>query len=168
MAGVVLNPDKFQFAKREVDFASFRISDDCIDLRPKYLDAIRDFPVPTLTTDIRSWFGLVNQVANYGQLHDVMAPFCPFLSPKVKFMWTPELNQAFEESKEAIIESIRHGMKIFDIAKRTCLRPEWLQKEVGYFLLQKHISCPSRLPDCCTDGWCIILVSSRFLAIAEQ
>jgi hypothetical protein len=68
-----------------------------------------------------------------------MAPFHPFLSPKVKFMWTSELNQAFEQSKEAIIESIRHGVEIFDIAKRICLRPGWSQKGVGYFLLQKPV-----------------------------
>jgi hypothetical protein len=97
-----------------------------------------------------------------------MAPFRPFLIPKVKFMWTPGLNQVFEESKEVIIESIRHGVEIFDIAKRTCLHPDWLQKGVGYFLLQKHCSCLSRLPDCCTDGWRIILAGSRFWATAEQ
>jgi len=64
-AGIVLNPDKFQFAERTVDFAGFRVLDSAIEPPPKYLDAIRDFPSPTNTTDIRSWFGLVNQVCNY-------------------------------------------------------------------------------------------------------
>ena len=59
-AGIVLIPDKFQFAKRTVDFAGFRVSDRVIEPLPKYLDAIRDFPSPTNTTDIRSWFRLVN------------------------------------------------------------------------------------------------------------
>ena len=63
-AGIVLNPDKFQFAKRSVDFAGFRISETDIEPLPKNLDAIRDFPSPTSTTDVRSWSGLVNQVAN--------------------------------------------------------------------------------------------------------
>ena len=74
-AGIVLNPDKFQFAERSVDFAGFRVSDSSIEPLPKYLDAIREFPSPTSTTDIRSWFRLVNQVANYAQLRDIMAPF---------------------------------------------------------------------------------------------
>ncbi len=52
---------------------------------PKYLNAIQDFPMPASTTDIRSWFGLINQVANYAQLRDIVAPFKPFLSPKVHF-----------------------------------------------------------------------------------
>ncbi|KAG1655444.1 hypothetical protein GQR58_024538 [Nymphon striatum] len=59
-------------------------------------------PSPTCTTDIRSWFGLVNQVANYAELRDAMAQFRPFLSPKYKFFWSPILDQAFLESKEVI------------------------------------------------------------------
>ena len=80
-SGIVLNPGKFQFASKSVDFAGFRVSATAIEPLLKYLDAIRDFPTPTSTTDIRSWFGLVNQVANYAQLRDTMAPFKTFLSP---------------------------------------------------------------------------------------
>ena len=56
-AGVVLNPDKFQFAQRDVKFAGFKITEDRIKPLPKYIEAIRSFPTPTSTTDIRSWFG---------------------------------------------------------------------------------------------------------------
>ena len=119
-AGIVLNPDKFQFAERSVDFAGFRVSDSTIEPLPKYLDAIRDFPSPCSTTDIRSWFGLVNQVANYAQLRDTMAPFKPFLSPRCKFSWTPEMEEAFQASKVAILAAIHQGVGIFDVKRRTC------------------------------------------------
>ena len=92
-AGIVLNPDKFQFAEKTVDFAGFRVSETTIELLPKYIDAIKDFPTPVSTTDIRSWFGLVNQVTNYVQLRDTMAPFKPFLSPRHKFFWDDELRR---------------------------------------------------------------------------
>jgi len=167
-SGVVSNPEKFQFARKTVDFAGFRISDGTIEPLPKYLDAIRDFPTPTCLTDIRSWFGLVNQVSNYAQLRDMMAPFKPFLSPKYKFEWTPELDTAFNQSKSAIVEAIRHGVEIFDPSLRTCLRPDWSKKGIGYTLLQKHCSCLSDLPDCCPDGWGITLAGSRFLSTTEQ
>ena len=81
-AGMVLNLMKFQFAKREVEFAGFCITESTIEPLNKYFDAIMDFPTPVSITDIRSWFGLVNQVSNYAQLRDLMAPFRPFLSPK--------------------------------------------------------------------------------------
>jgi len=167
-AGIVLIPDKFQFAKRTVDFAGFRVSDRVIEPLPKYLDAIRDFPSPTNTTDIRSWFGLVNQVSNYAQLRDIMAPFKPFLSPRWKFSWSPELEATFQKSKESIVESIRQGVKIFDMQRRTCLRPDWSRSGIGYFLLQQHCNCPSGIPDCCPGGWRITLAGSRFLSSAEQ
>ena len=137
----MLNPDKFQFAERIVDFAGFRVSDSTIEPLPKYLDAFRHFPSPTSTTNIRSWFVLVNQVANYAQLRDIMEPFKPFLSPRCKF---------------------------FDMRKRTCLRPDWCTRGIGYFLLQQHYSCPSSVPDCCPGGWRIALAGSRFLTPAEQ
>ena len=132
-AGIVLNPAKFQFAERTVDFAGFCISESSITPLPKYIDAIRNFPKPSSITDIRSWFGLVNQVASYAQLRDVMAPFRPYLSPKRKFEWTPELDDAFEASKISIIESIKNGVEIFDPNRRTCLRPDFSNRGIGFF-----------------------------------
>ena len=66
-AGVVLNPDKFRFAQKTVDFAGFRINPETVEPLPKYLDAIREYPTPVNITDIRSFFGLVNQVSHYAQ-----------------------------------------------------------------------------------------------------
>ena len=158
----MLNPDKFQFAERSVDFPGLRVSDSTIEPLPKYLDAIKDFPSPTSTTNIRSWFGFVNQVSN------LMAPFKSFLSPRGKFVWSPELEEAFQTSKEAIVEAIRQGVEIFDIQKRTCLRPDWSRRGIGYFLLQEHYSCPSGVPDCWPKGWRITLAGSRLSNSAEQ
>ncbi|XP_077359925.1 uncharacterized protein LOC144005545 [Festucalex cinctus] len=167
-SGIVLNADKFQFAEKCVDFAGFRVSDASIEPLPKYLDAIRDFPSPVSTTDIRSWFGLVNQVANYAQLRDTMAPFKQFLSPRCKFSWSSELEEAFQASKLSIIGAIREGVEIYDMRKRTCLRPDWSRCGIGYFLLQQHCDCASGVPDCCSGGWKITLAGSRFLSSAEQ
>ena len=167
-AGVVLNPKKFQFSGKETEFAGFKITNDSIEPLPKYLDAIRDFPTPKSTTDIRSWFGLVNQVSNYGQLRDTMAPFKPFLSPKCTFVWTDELAQAFTASKEHIVTMIQHGVRIFDPNLPTCLRPDWSKSGIGYWLFQQHCSCPSGLPGCCPEGWLVTLAGSRFLSSAES
>ena len=47
-AGIVLNPQKFQFCKRIVDFAGFRLSETSVEPLPKYLEAIKNFPTPKL------------------------------------------------------------------------------------------------------------------------
>ena len=166
--GAVMNPDKLQFCQRQADFAGFRLGENNIEPLPKYIEAIRSFPTPKSTKDIRSWFGLVNQVANYGQLRDFMTLFRPFLSPKYKFFWSQVLDKAFEESKTHIIEAIRQGVEIFDMTKPTCLRPDWSIHGIGYFLVQKHCQCNTKLPDCCPDGWKVTLAGSRFLTGAEK
>ena len=166
--GIILNPEKFQFARLTVDFAGFRITETSIEPLPKYLDAIRDFPIPKSITDIRSWFGLVNQLANYAQLRELMRPFKPFLSPKIPFAWNEELQNCFETSKTAIIELIKTGVKIYDLNKLTCLRTDWSKQGIGYYLSQKNCECTSKLPGCCEDGWQVTLAGSRFLIGAEQ
>ena len=110
-SGMICNVEKFQFSEPTVDFAGFRISRDTIEPLPKYLDAIRHFPVPRCTTDIRSWFGLVNQVSHYAQLRDCLTPFRKFLSPRVKFEWDEPLTDAFEESKHLILETIKKDLR---------------------------------------------------------
>ena len=167
-SGIVLNPDKFQFASKEVDFAGFRICNDTVEPLPQYLKAIQHFPRPQSSTDIRSWFGLVNQVSTYAQLRDTMAPFRKFLSPRTTFAWNPSLEKAFEKSKSVIIDAIREGVQIFDIDKPTCLRPDWSKKGIGYILLQKHCECSDPLPSCCEDGWRITVAGSRFLTETES
>ena len=145
-AGIVLNADKLYFARKSVDFAGLRISDETIEPLPKYMDAIRNCPTATSTTDIRSWFGVVNHVANYAQLRDIMKPFKPFISPRRRFEWIPELERAFQASKESNIANIGHDVDIFDPTKRTCIRPEWYRQGIGHFLSQKHCSYDSSLP----------------------
>ena len=147
-SGIALNPEKFQFSKRQVDFAGFRITESEIEPLPKYLDAIRNFPTPTSTTDIRSWFGLVNQVSHYAQLRSTIEPFRKFLSPKVKFYWDESLNEKFEKSKSLIVDAIKEGVRIFDPTRKTCLRCDWSKLGVGFYLCQRHCQCVSNYPGC--------------------
>ena len=132
--GIILNPGKFQFCCKEVEFAGFFLSVDEVRPLRKYLDAIRDFPRPQRIGDIRAWFGLVNQVAHYSKLVDIMAPFKALLSPKTSFLWDEQLNTAFEESKLALVDAIKLGVKIFDPNLRTCLTPDWSKIGIGYLV----------------------------------
>ena len=159
--GVVLNPEKFQFAQKEIQFAGFHITESSIKPHAKFVKAISDFPTPVKVTDVRSWFGLVHQVANYGQLSKVMLPFKNLLSPKVKFYWNEELEDAFVKSKKSIVQAIRSGVQIYDFNKPTCLRPDWSTTGLGYFLSQKHCECTSLVPGCCIDGWRITMAGFR-------
>ena len=75
----------------------------------KILESISDFPVPKTISDIRGWFGLVNQVAPFFANRRVMEPFRELLKPPAqgkKVYWDENLTKLFEESKEVIIEAI--------------------------------------------------------------
>ena len=168
-AGIILNEDKFQFSQSTVDFAGFRVGDQVVEPLPKYLDAIRNYPTPTCTTDIRSWFGLINQVSHYSQLTELMEPFRRFLSPKEPFEWTVDLESTFQASKERIVEAIQQGVRIFNPSLPTAVIPDWSKTGVGFWVVQKHCSCEHiGPPDCCTSGWKIVLAGSRFLSSAER
>ena len=164
-----MSPKKFQFCKREVEFAGFVVGENTVRPLPKYIDAIRNFSRPTCISDVRAWFGLVNQVSRYGRLSEIMHPFKELLSPKTKFRWNEELESAFEKSKLSIISAIEEGVEIFDMHRTTLLSPDFSKKGIGYYLYQKHCSCPSSTTTgCCEDGWKIVLAGSRFLRKSEE
>ena len=51
---MVLNQNKFKFAKQEIEFAGFRISENEINPLEEFLIAIHGFPAPTKLSGIRS------------------------------------------------------------------------------------------------------------------
>lgn len=96
--GIILNPDKFVFGADTVEFAGFEIIPSNVRPCRKYLDAIRNFPTPANITDVRSWFGLINQVSYAFAATEHMLPFRQLLQPGTPFQWTDELHTLFEES----------------------------------------------------------------------
>ena len=166
--GVILNRQKFQFAQTSVNFAGFHISEHSIKPLQRFVDAVLKFPTPTKLTDVRSWFGLMNQVSHYDKLSTVMEPFKRLLGPKTRFEWTADLDLAFQQSKDHIVESIRKGVEIFDPRRHTCLRPDWSTTGIGFFLSQKHCSCLQLSPSCCEDGWMWLSMMMMALNIFPQ
>eukprot|EP00794_Sanderia_malayensis_P002522 gene2522-2915_t len=151
-----------------VEFAGFEITNDSVRPCAKYLDAIRHFPTPTNITDMRSWFGLINQVSYAFAATERMLPFRESLKPGTHFLWNDELQRLFDESKSLIISEIEDGVRIFDKLKPMCLATDWSKTGIGYWLFQKHCHCPSTDPFCCCSGWKVTLVGSRFTHAAES
>ena len=165
--GITLNPDKFVFGQDTVEFAGFEITPSSVRPCARYLDAIRNFPTPTNITDIRSWFGLINQVSYAFAASSRMQPFRQALKPGTPFIWNKELDNLFNESKSIIINEIEEGVRIFDKSKPTCLATDWSKTGIGFWLFQKHCQCKSPKPFCCPTGWKTTLVGSRFTHAAE-
>ena len=166
--GITLKPEKFIFSADALELAGFEFTMDTVQSCQRYITAICDFPTPTSITDVRSWFGLINQVSFAFAATDRMLPFHELLKPGTRFQWTNKLNKIFNKSKSLIISEIQEGVKIFDKSKPTCLTTDWSKDGIGYWLFQKHCKCPFTQPFCCPTGWRISLVGSRFTHAAES
>ena len=163
------NPSKFSMGEIETDFTAFRLGETTVGPCRSFLEAIHEFPTPKNITDVRSFFGLVNQVSYAFASNQKMAPFRDFLKPSVPFAWTPELEKLFQEAKMMIINEVKLGVQIFDKNKPTCLVTDWSTEGTGFWLYQKHCQCPPpHKPFCCKEGWKTVLVGSRFTSPAES
>ncbi|GFS27731.1 enzymatic polyprotein [Elysia marginata] len=139
--GIILNPEKFVFVSDTVEFAGFEITLDRVHPSKKHSRAIRLL---------------------------CFQPFRELLKPGTPFKWNDKINTLFEESKNIIIAEIEKGVQIFDAQRPTCLATDWSKTGIGFWLLQKHCTCPTKDPFCCQTGWKITLVGSRFTHAAES
>ena len=166
--GCTFNPKKFQFGCREVTFLGFLVTDTGIKPTPQFVENIASFPTPANITDVRSWFGAINQISFSFATAPVMEPFRHLLKSKVPFHWTPELQTAFDESKQEILRQCEKGVRLFDPNLPTALATDWSKSGVGYWLTQKHCSCQATVPGCCDSGWQTVYCGSRFCSPAES
>ena len=168
--GIVFNKEKFVFCNKEVEFAGFVISEDEVKPSPKIMENITNFPVPKTISDIRGWFGLVNQVAPFFANRRVMEPFRELLKPPAqgkKVYWDDNLTKLFEESKVVIVDAIKEGIKCFKMGEWTCLMTDFCKTGIGFLLTQKRCKCENINPYCCSGGWHVVLAGSRFTKNAE-
>ena len=165
---MVFSPEKFAFARETVEFAGFELTTEGIRPTAKYIESIKNFPTPSNISQVRSWFGLINQVAYSFVKTTQMAPFRHLLSESQPFEWDEKLEKAFQQSKKKIIELIVEGVASFDVDLVTCLSPDFSKEGMGWILQQKTCSCPDIKPTCCNKGWKLVLCGGHFCNKAEQ
>jgi hypothetical protein len=141
----------------------FEITMEGIRPTNKYIEAISNFPTPTNISEVRRWFGLINQVAYSFVKTEHMAPFRHLLSQSQPFMWDETMETAFRMSKERIIKMIVEGVASFNVDLITCLSPDYSKQGMGWILQQKTCSCPEVVPTCCADGWRLVLAGGHLL-----
>lgn len=155
--GITLNADKFTLAAPQVSFCGYVLSAEGIAADPEKIKAIIDFATPANLTDLRSFMGLVNQLAEFSpEISSVAQPLRPLMSPKHTFVWTPDHDQAFRRVKAAL--SSPPILATFDPSLPTVLQTDASRLNgIGYALLQDHGGGHFRLIQC----------GSRFLTDAE-
>ncbi|XP_045101329.1 uncharacterized protein LOC123498232 [Portunus trituberculatus] len=156
--GVTLRPDKFSFCKRNVTFAGYVLGWE--DYQPSHdlIKSIADFTMPASPslTDIRSWFGLVNQ-----ELLKKPAGRTVY--------WDETLNAIFTSAKDTIKKLAAEGLKFYDTSRPTAVLTDYSRQGIGFVVSQQYCQCVSlEAPMCCPNGWKLVLCGSRHLTAAEK
>ena len=145
--GITLSEKKFEVGER-LPFAGFVVSAAGVHPDPAKVEAIREFPVPSDVTAVRSFLGLANQLGSFlPDLAHVTSPLRGLLRKNVAFVWLPEHQHAFDEARRILTSSqmVHHFDKdlpteLLTDASRT--------KGLGYALVQKDAMGHTRLIQC--------------------
>jgi transposase InsO family protein len=103
-AKLILNVDKCQIARLEVNLLGFRINPYGRRIDPSRLINLADWPVPTTAKQLQSFLGFVNYLRDFVPNIAVLA--APLNAIRVRDdileQWTPECAQAFQALKDII------------------------------------------------------------------
>ena len=81
--GITLNAEKFALARPAVKFCGLMLSMDGIAADPDQVRTIAKFATPANITDLRSFIGLVNQLAEFSpEISTAAHPLRPLMSPR--------------------------------------------------------------------------------------
>ena len=155
-SGITLNPEKFQFARQEVDYCGYRVTPTGYTSDGEKLRAIAEFPRPSNITDLRSFLGLANQLGPFSsELADAASPLRDLLKKGRIWCWTPNHENAFRDVKRVL--SAPPVMAYFDPKLPTMLQTDASStRGMGFALLQRR-----------DDVWRLVHCGSRFLTDVE-
>ncbi|XP_065195262.1 uncharacterized protein K02A2.6-like [Sycon ciliatum] len=155
--GVTLSAKKFVFAATEIEFCGYILNADGWTVDDAKLSAIRDFSTPTNRTDLRSFMGLVNQLAEFTPaIAELATPLRGLLKTSAVFQWETPHTDAFNRVKNALVEP--PILAYYQPGLETRLETDASRtKGLGYALFQLHPS-----------GWRLVQCGSRFITDTES
>ena len=154
---ITLNREKWNFSHSSVTFAGFILSGDGYQISSSITEASSRFPTPSNRTDLRSFFGLANQLStSTDAVVPLLAPLRPLLSTKNDFLWTTNHDQAFDTAKKSLTKA--PTLAFFDVTKPTRLCTDASRQGLGFILQQQAA----------TKKWALVLAGSRFLTDTES
>ena len=103
VAGITFSREKFRFAKTRISWVGYDIQHGGITIEENKLRALSQFPRPTNISELRSFMGLVEQLAGFStEVAAAKAPLRPLLSTRNPYVWNADHDQAFEAVKAAL------------------------------------------------------------------
>lgn len=102
--GLVINAAKCQFGRSDLDFLGHHVNCKGITPLPDKVLAIRNFPKPDTVKGLQEFLGMVNFYHRFVPgAAGIMRPLFSATTGKAKVVtWTPEMDTAFQRTKEAL------------------------------------------------------------------
>ena len=105
-AGLKLKPEKCQLLQTSVSFLGHTISAEGVLPNPDNLAKIKQWPIPTNTTQVRQILGLGSYYRRFIQGYsDLVRPLTLLTHKDTPFVWSEECQQTFEILKERLMGS---------------------------------------------------------------
>ena len=149
--GISLKREKFQFGHSETEICGYVISPDLIK-------AVQEFPRPATITDLRSFLGLANQLADFSEdIVRTTEPLRTLLKPSNAFRWEDCRDTAFKNTKKVLLTTPvvayyypRHATSLHVVASRL--------HGLGFVLKQRQEG----------NSWRMVCAGSRYLSETES
>ena len=98
--GFRANLRKCFFGRDELDYLGYKLTRDGIQPQPKKVEAITRLKPPKNVKQLRHFLGMVNYYRDmWRRRSHLLAPMSALLSKKVKWDWSKECQESFEELK---------------------------------------------------------------------
>ena len=138
--GAAVCPKKLQFCREEVDFAGLRITSTGYTVSSTLFNGVQDFPVPKNRTDVRSYFGLANQLDSTMEALGHLAVLKPLVSEKNAWVWGADQQAAFDKSKTVLCVAVSRAF--YNPRFRTRLLTDASTTGLGFVLQQREYKGP--------------------------
>ena len=122
-ANLCLKPKKCHFAKREVLYLGYVMSESGISADKSKVEAVKKFPVPTNVKQVRSFVGLASYYRRFiPGFSKIAGPLFALTKKDSLFEWSPSCQKAFERLKQLLTTAL---ILIFpDFTKRFILETD--------------------------------------------
>ena len=103
-------PKKCEFHKPKVEFLGHVISGKGIETDPKKVKTVKEWPTPKCVKDVQRFVGLCNYYRRFIEnFAFISKPLHNLTKKNVKFLWTKDCENAFQELKKRLTSLRRKG-----------------------------------------------------------
>ena len=98
--------DKCEFWLRSVAFLGHVISGEGIMVDPKKTEAVKNWPRPLTSSDIRSFLGLAGYYRRFVEgFSSISSPLTKLTQKREKLQWSPDCEKSFQELKDRLTKA---------------------------------------------------------------